>query len=1289
MYGKPLGTSYFGDYRWYSGYGGGAYCDVNSNVTFIDCQISGNLAQGGMSGQGGVIGTGGRLWDPLVPYEIPSFGGGAYCAAGATVTFTGCVIANNTSSPPVLADANFPNLGLRFRLDPYLGHGGGVCAEDTAKVVFNNCTFSGNRASEGGGVHWANANPAISDCNFTLNSAFQGGGLFGEHGPGTIIGCNITNNEAVPANDPNIYEEVLGAGGGIHCWATDVNIIDCNISSNQAETSGGGVYFGGENYSSLFNCLITDNLAGGDGGGVSANTYSDVNIANCTITGNAGGKFGGGLYCSYSSLTHIIDSIIWGNFAVNGPQIAIGSYSSYDPQPSVVEVAYSDIGPRYSMTAFGAEENAQASSLSVAQVVENQTIENEIQGSGWAKIVITLDEPTGLKRTTNWDSPASVAALQAEINNRQQAVLSTLTSQEFQLRYRCNNTTTFSGQITASGLNKLINNPQVKFIEPVRYYCPVMRQGLSLTNGMGIRPTYSGSGVAVAIVDTGVDYRHPKLGGGSFPNSKVIGGYDFGNNDADPIPGNSSNSAHGTCCAGIAAGDLANVGDYIGGVAYNAKIYALKASPDDNSTFAWDAVIASWDWCITHKNDNPAFPILAISNSLGGGLYNSKAEADAALPAGAAMVATAVEAGITVLAASGNNGATNALAVPAALSNVISVGAVYDTTDQVIGYSNTAAILDLLAPSDPTYTTDIIGAGGYAAGDYFPTFNGTSAACPFAAGAAAVLQSAARQKFGYYLTPEQVRIILTASGDPVTDTKAPITKPRVNLGAMIDLLLASPIYIEQGCSIEHNWWNAATNTWNPASHNLPVDSDPLFVEGYFLSQRIAGQDADSNCVDKGHTDASTAGMSGRHTTRTDLVADAPNSLVDLGYHYVRKTELVGDLNCDGIVDEADLALLISHWLDQCGFPDWCDGADLNRDGIVNFKDYAILGNNMSNSEKTPPVPNPMTWEAVPTSAPGATWAKMTATRAKDAYGGPIEYYIQRTDALGNPDGFYRDWDPNRSFTNTGLVLNQTYGYQVKARDARGNETDWSEIGYVTVGQVSLPSAPTNLVATAVSQTQINLTWTDNSSNETGFKIERKTGAGSYVEIKQVAANITSFNDTGLAAGTTYTYRVLAYNSGGDSPYSNEASATTQGGGGPSVEPNQPIMIHSNVDPNCTQTKEFDPNTGKTYWYHTVVATVSDIGGGQTVWFRFVCNTSSVFSSPWISSAGTFPMYLTHPVSSTYPMVRVNVNGTTVTYRIMVKQGGSSGWGMSWKVCASFNADGSNSSCSANLTIPWQ
>jgi len=76
--------------------------------------------------------------------------------------------------------------------------------------------------------------------------------------------------------------------------------------------------------------------------------------------------------------------------------------------------------------------------------------------------------------------------------------------------------------------------------------------------------------------------------------------------------------------------------------------------------------------------------------------------------------------------------------------------------------------------------------------------------------------------------------------------------------------------------------------------------------------------------------------------------------------------------------------------------------------------------------------------------------------------------------------------------------------------------------------------------------QLTATWADNSSNETGFKIERKTGAaGTFAQIASVGANTTSYTDSSLASGITYCYRVRAFNTAGNSAYTNEACATTQ------------------------------------------------------------------------------------------------------------------------------------------------
>lgn len=96
---------------------------------------------------------------------------------------------------------------------------------------------------------------------------------------------------------------------------------------------------------------------------------------------------------------------------------------------------------------------------------------------------------------------------------------------------------------------------------------------------------------------------------------------------------------------------------------------------------------------------------------------------------------------------------------------------------------------------------------------------------------------------------------------------------------------------------------------------------------------------------------------------------------------------------------------------------------------------------------------------------------------------------------------------------------------------------------------SAPAAPSSLSATATSSSQINLAWSDNSSNETQFRIERKTGAGSYSFLTNKGAGSTSHSNTGLTASTTYTYRVRAENASGNSAWSNEDSATTQSGGG--------------------------------------------------------------------------------------------------------------------------------------------
>jgi len=101
-----------------------------------------------------------------------------------------------------------------------------------------------------------------------------------------------------------------------------------------------------------------------------------------------------------------------------------------------------------------------------------------------------------------------------------------------------------------------------------------------------------------------------------------------------------------------------------------------------------------------------------------------------------------------------------------------------------------------------------------------------------------------------------------------------------------------------------------------------------------------------------------------------------------------------------------------------------------------------------------------------------------------------------------------------------------------------------------------PAAPSNLAATAVSPTQIDLTWQDNSGDEQGFRIERSLDAFTFGEIATVATNVTSFSDNTVSPDTLYFYRVLAFNNFGNSEPSNIAFAQTP----PSPIPVNPVII---------------------------------------------------------------------------------------------------------------------------------
>lgn len=186
---------------------------------------------------------------------------------------------------------------------------------------------------------------------------------------------------------------------------------------------------------------------------------------------------------------------------------------------------------------------------------------------------------------------------------------------------------------------------------------------------------------------------------------------------------------------------------------------------------------------------------------------------------------------------------------------------------------------------------------------------------------------------------------------------------------------------------------------------------------------------------------------------------------------------------------------------------------------------------------------------------------------------PTQVNLTWTDNSGNETGFYIERCVNASctnfaqiaqtasnitsYSNTGLTAGFTYRYRIRSFNAAGAS------GYSNIAQAVTPTsspfgAPSNLIATAVSSGQIDLIWTDNSTTEDGFKLYRSTDGIEFFRTAILEPNVTTFSNTGRPAGTTYYYRVLAFNATGTTAFSNTVMVTTFPAA--TVTPNAPTNL---------------------------------------------------------------------------------------------------------------------------------
>jgi subtilisin family serine protease len=255
-----------------------------------------------------------------------------------------------------------------------------------------------------------------------------------------------------------------------------------------------------------------------------------------------------------------------------------------------------------------------------------------------------------------------------------------------------------------------------------------------------------GAGVTVAILDTGVDYRHPALGEGFGPGFKVMGGYDFVNDDADPM----DDSGHGTHVAGIIA---ANSSD-LSGVAPDASLIAYKVLDGNGNGWSSD-ILAGIERTVDPNGDGDLSDHVAVANmSLGAPGYSDDAMSRA--------VDSAVSAGVVFVVAAGNLGRFQSVSSPGTADAAITVGA--------INFQDALAPFTSKGPPAARYgiKPDLVAPGvdvrSAKAGGGTLVASGTSMAAPHVAGAAALLRSLHPE-----WTPSEVKSALVTTAAPLAE----------------------------------------------------------------------------------------------------------------------------------------------------------------------------------------------------------------------------------------------------------------------------------------------------------------------------------------------------------------------------------------------------------------------------------------------------------------------------------------------------------------------------------------
>ncbi len=395
----------------------------------------------------------------------------------------------------------------------------------------------------------------------------------------------------------------------------------------------------------------------------------------------------------------------------------------------------------------------------------------ELEKNGEVEVIIRT------KSESSYDN-----SLKLNSQNKENHYSLALSKEEFEKERDFSIISGFAGKIkNKKALFKLLNDPSIEHVSLNRIYRVFLSDSVPQINAslshaidyFGVNIT--GSGQAICVLDTGVNYEHESLGSCERTNDindgscdKVPGGHDFVNNDLDPY----DDHGHGTHVSAIAAAN----GSLIG-VAPDAKIIAMKVC-DSSGGCATSDILSALEWCTDNKS---LFNISVISMSFGqdGGSYTAATCPSYADEPG---FAEAYAAGIFLVASSGNDGFTDGFTYPACNENVTAVGAVTKTDDMATYTSRGGDLPLLLAPGSSIVSArwDINSClSGCLCSGQTMTCSGTSMAAPHVSAAAALMFQYTNLT-GFSLNQSEIEKKLNSTGKPLYDTGSGKTYSRIS-----------------------------------------------------------------------------------------------------------------------------------------------------------------------------------------------------------------------------------------------------------------------------------------------------------------------------------------------------------------------------------------------------------------------------------------------------------------------------------------------------------------------------